>query len=112
MGVVTVAGGVDQPSEGICQPRWAADGSLWFCSDRDDWWSLHRWTPSDGVERMVDLPGEVGRPKWVFGPMRYDFLPGGRVVFALLHDGRRLGPGLREPDGALCRARRRGHLRR
>ena len=34
MGVVTVAGGVDQPDEGVCQPQWAPDGSLWFCSDR------------------------------------------------------------------------------
>ena len=88
MGVVTVAGGVDEPAEGICQPRWAPDGSLWFCSDREDWWSLYRWTPEGGVERMVDLPGEVGGPKWVFGRTRYAFLRGGRVVFALLHEGR------------------------
>ena len=64
MGVVTVAGGVDQPDEGVCQPQWAPDGSLWFSSDREDWWSLYRWTPEDGVEQMLHLPGEVGAPKW------------------------------------------------
>jgi dipeptidyl aminopeptidase/acylaminoacyl peptidase len=100
MGVVTVAGGVDQAPEGICQPRWAPDGSLWFCSDREDWWWLYRWTHEGGVERMVDLPGEVGRPKWVFGPTTYAFLPGGRVVFALLHDGRD-SVWLREADGTV-----------
>ena len=100
MGAVTVAGGVDEPPEGICQPRWAPDGSLWFCSDRDDWWSLYRWTPEDGVERMVDQPGDIGRPKWVFGPTHYAFLPGGRVVFALLHEGSD-SVWLRHPDGTV-----------
>ena len=101
MGVVTVAGGVDDPAEGICQPRWAPDGSLWFCSDREDWWWLYRWTPDGGVERMVELPGEIGRPKWVFGPTRFAFLPGGRVVFAILRDGSD-SVWLREPDGGLA----------
>jgi dipeptidyl aminopeptidase/acylaminoacyl peptidase len=87
MGVATVAGGVDGVEEGICQPQWAPDGSLWFCSDRDDWWSLYRWTSEGGVERMVDRPGDVGRPKWTFGPRRFAFLPDGRVVLAVLHEG-------------------------
>ncbi len=87
MGVVTVAGGVDQAPEGICQPQWAPDGSLWFCSDRDDWWSLYRWTPEGGVEPMFTEPGEVGAPKWVFGHTRYAFLADGRVVLAVFHDG-------------------------
>ncbi|MEO7351666.1 MAG: prolyl oligopeptidase family serine peptidase, partial [Marmoricola sp.] len=87
MGVLTVAGGVDDPDQGICQPQWAPDGSLWFCSDREDWWSLCRWTPETGVQRMSDRPGDVGEPKWVFGPRRYAFLDDGRVVLAVLHDG-------------------------
>jgi dipeptidyl aminopeptidase/acylaminoacyl peptidase len=88
MGAVTVAGGVDDAPEGICQPQWAPDGSLWFCSDRDDWWSLYRWTAEDGVQRMFDRPGDVGAPKWTFGPRRYAFLGDGRVVLAVLHEGR------------------------
>jgi dipeptidyl aminopeptidase/acylaminoacyl peptidase len=96
MGALTVAGGVDDRAEGICQPQWAPDGSLWFCSDREDWWSLHRWTPETGVQRVFDEPGDVGEPKWVFGPRRYAFLEDGRVVLAVLHEGtdslRLLGP--------------------
>ena len=87
MGVATVAGGVDSPAEGVCQPQWAPDGSLWFCSDRDDWWSLYRWTPESGVEQMLRRPGDVGAPHWVFGRRRYAFLADGRVVLALLHEG-------------------------
>ena len=63
MGVVTVAGGVDEGGEGICQPRWAPDGSLWFCSDRDDWWSLYRWTPEAGVERCSASRARSGTPQ-------------------------------------------------
>ena len=88
MGVLTVAGGVDGPREGICQPRWAPDGSLWFCSDRDDWWSLYRWTAETGVELVFGEPGEVGAPQWVFGQSRYAFLEDGRTVLAVRHEGR------------------------
>ncbi|MCW2846530.1 MAG: peptidase (acylaminoacyl-peptidase) family [Marmoricola sp.] len=87
LGVVTVAGGVDDAVEGICQPQWAPDGSLWFCSDRADWWWLYRWTPAGGVEEMFTEPGDVGAPKWTFGHQRYAFLADGRVVLAVLHEG-------------------------
>jgi dipeptidyl aminopeptidase/acylaminoacyl peptidase len=100
LGCATVAGGVDGTEEGICQPQWAPDGSLWFCSDRDDWWSLYRWTPEGGVEQMVRRPGEVGAPQWVLGRQRYAFLADGRVVLALLHEGSDTVCVL-EPGGAL-----------
>jgi dipeptidyl aminopeptidase/acylaminoacyl peptidase len=88
MGEMTVAGGVDDPAEGICMPGWAPDGSLWFCSDRADWWSLYRWTPEDGIQQMFHEPGDVGAPKWVFGPRRYAFLDDGRAVIAASHHGK------------------------
>jgi dipeptidyl aminopeptidase/acylaminoacyl peptidase len=87
MGCATVAGGLDGPDEGICQPQWAPDGSLWFSSDRDDWWSLYRWTPEGGVGQVLTRPGDVGAPHWVFGRRRYAFLADGRVVLAVLHEG-------------------------
>lgn len=100
MGVVTVAGGVDEAPEGVCQPSWAPDGSLWFCTDREDWWSLHRWTQETGVRRMFHGPGDTGAPKWTFGPRRYAFLADGRVVLARLHEGRDRVQ-LLEPDGGV-----------
>ena len=83
--VVEVAGGDE---EGIAQPRWAEDGALWFCSDRADWWTLYRWSPSDGVRRMLTEPGDVGRPQWGFGISTYGFLDTGDVVVARTQDGR------------------------
>ena len=71
-----VAGG--ERRESICQPTWAADGSLWFSGDRSGFWSLYRWTPDGGTEAMVDLGADIGFPQWVFG----------QTCFALLDDGR------------------------
>jgi dipeptidyl aminopeptidase/acylaminoacyl peptidase len=76
----------------VSEPRWAPDGSLWFVSDRNGWWNLHRWS-DDGtrlgrVEAVAPMEAEVGLPQWVFGQRRYAFLPGGRVAFAYQRDGR------------------------
>jgi acetyl esterase/lipase len=47
-------GGRSGMGESVFQPRWAADGSLWFVSDRTGWWNLYRWTPSEaGVAQGV-----------------------------------------------------------
>ncbi|HEX5366716.1 MAG TPA: S9 family peptidase [Acidimicrobiales bacterium] len=80
--------------ESVVQPRWAADGSLWFVSDRSGWWNLDRWVPpprggggGGTVEPMVRTDAEIGVPQWVFGQSRYAFLSGGRTVFAASRDG-------------------------
>jgi dipeptidyl aminopeptidase/acylaminoacyl peptidase len=90
-----VAGGA---AESVFQPRWAADGSLWFASDRTGWWSLYRWTPDDGVQPVVEMEADIGRPQWVFGQSCYAFLDDGSVVFAYRRDGRD-HVALRSPDG-------------
>ena len=36
---------------------------------------------------MLDRPGDVGKPHWVFGADRFVFLGDGRVVLAVLHEG-------------------------
>ncbi|WP_193045369.1 alpha/beta hydrolase family protein [Mycolicibacterium baixiangningiae] len=72
--------------ESVSEPRWADDGSLWFVSDRSDWWNLYRWA-SDRVEPMVTLSAEIGAPQWVFGQSNYAFLSEGRAVFASSRGG-------------------------
>jgi dipeptidyl aminopeptidase/acylaminoacyl peptidase len=70
----------DEQREAICQATWAADGSLWFSTDRTGFWSLHRWTPEAGVELVLDLGQDIGQPAWVFGQASYAILPSGRVL--------------------------------
>ena len=79
-----VAGG---PGESVSEPRWAPDGSLWFLSDRTDWWNLYRWTADGGVQPVVRMDAEIGVPQWVFGRSRYALLDGGRVVLAYGRNG-------------------------
>lgn len=78
-----------------CLPRWSPDGHLWWCDDAADWWHLRR-APEPGIPAegagdhgppTLDVPGEVGEPRWITGGARYGFTGDGRVVVALQRDG-------------------------
>jgi dipeptidyl aminopeptidase/acylaminoacyl peptidase len=79
-----VAGG---PGESVAEPRWRPDGSLWFLSDRTDWWNLYRWEPGTDIAPVVRIEADIGVPAWVFGTARYAVLDDGRVVFARWRGG-------------------------
>ena len=89
-----VAGG---PGESVTEPRWRPDGSLWFLSDRTDWWNPYRWRPGTDIAPVVRAEADVGVPAWTFGSARYAVLddpaPGGpaggagRVVVARWRGG-------------------------
>jgi dipeptidyl aminopeptidase/acylaminoacyl peptidase len=90
-GARRIAGGRD---ESITQPEWHPDGSLWFVSDRTDWWNLYRFGAdslpmgaADGPVRVGEIGGDIGVPAWVFAQSRYAFLPAGRVAVAYSADG-------------------------
>jgi dipeptidyl aminopeptidase/acylaminoacyl peptidase len=91
--VVAGAGTATAQPESIFQPRWAGDGSLWFVSDRTDWWNLYRRAAGSSSERnvpveaVIEMDVELGLPQWVFGQSRYDFLDGDRVIFTIARDG-------------------------
>ncbi|MBW0109995.1 S9 family peptidase [Pseudonocardia sp. KRD-182] len=74
-----VAGG---PWESVSEPSWQPDGSLWFISDRTDWWNLYRWLPGSDIEPIVRIDAEVGVPGWRLAGSRYAVLADGSVVFA------------------------------
>jgi len=79
------------PGESVFQPRWGADGALWFVSDRTAWWNLYRATGINdddvAIEPMIETDAEIGVAQWVFRQSRYGFLDGDRVVFAYARDG-------------------------
>ncbi|NMH95999.1 S9 family peptidase [Pseudonocardia acidicola] len=96
-----VAGG---PGESVAEPRWQADGTLLFLSDRTGWWNLYRWTPGGAVEPVIELDAEIGVPAWQLGSSRYAVLGDGRagtVVFARWRDGYD-GLAVRRPDGTVA----------
>lgn len=92
-----IAGG---PGESVAEPRWQADGSLWFVNDRTDWWNLYRCAPGVDIEPVVRIDAEIGVPAWTFGSARYAARPDGTVVFARRSRGYD-GLALRSADGAV-----------
>jgi dipeptidyl aminopeptidase/acylaminoacyl peptidase len=96
-----VAGG---SGESVVQPVWDADGSLWFLSDRTNFWSLYRRAPGGEIQLVLDAGCDIGGPQWVFGQSRYALLEDGRIVLAYGRAGAdrlavlRLGEPLRELD--------------
>ncbi len=72
-----IAGGL---TESICQPRWAPDGTLYFVSDRTNWWNLYRWQPGHEVELFYGMDAEFGSPHWIFGQSDYDFISANQLI--------------------------------
>ena len=65
--------------ESIFQPEWSPDGTLYFVSDRTDWWNLY--AERDGkIVPVLPMEAEFGAPQWVFGTTTYGFEPDGHIV--------------------------------
>ena len=88
-----IAGGDE---ESVLDPQWAADGSLYFISDRSGFWNLYRW---DGAAAAPVLArdAEFAGPLWQFGQSNYAPMPDGRVLATYSGEGRDelvlIGPG-------------------
>ncbi|MEZ0224985.1 MAG: prolyl oligopeptidase family serine peptidase, partial [Alphaproteobacteria bacterium] len=82
-----VVAGADR-REAVVQPDWSPDGTLYFCTDRTDWWNLHKLNAKGAVEAVTNVPdGEIGGPHWVFGGRYFDFMPDGKIVAELSQNG-------------------------
>lgn len=81
-----VAGG---SSESIFQPEWSPDGSLYFVSDRSDWWNLYCYSPtSENISTVLPMSAEFGTPQWVFGMSTYAVVNTDRIIACYTQDGR------------------------
>jgi dipeptidyl aminopeptidase/acylaminoacyl peptidase len=78
-----VAGGSE---ESIFQPEWAPDGTLYFVSDRTDWWNLYRRS-GNSDEAVAPMEAEFGLPQWVFGMATYAFLDPRTILATYTRDG-------------------------
>ena len=78
-----IAGG---DGESVFQPAFRDDGALFFVSDPDGWWNLHR---HDGGEArcVLAMEAEFGRPQWQFGMSTYGFDAGHGIVCCYSRDG-------------------------
>lgn len=67
--------------ESVTDPCWSPDGTLYFCTDRNNWWNLHRWVDGQ-IENVCPAEAELGNPYWNVGLRMYRFLSPTRVVGA------------------------------
>ncbi|MEL6929656.1 MAG: S9 family peptidase [Cyanobacteria bacterium J06600_6] len=78
-----IAGGRE---ESICEPKWGSDGTLYFSSDRTDWWNIYRRQPNGKVEILHQKSAEFAYPHWVFGLSTYT-LVGEKLICAYSEAG-------------------------
>ncbi len=69
-GVSNLRAIVDQTKQSANEPRWAANGSLYFVNDPDNWWNLYRWDGERTTE-VARMPREMGGPLWTLGGATY-----------------------------------------
>lgn len=79
-----VAGGRE---ESIFQPMWSPDGTLYFISDRSNWWNIYRWRDGQ-IEAVCPREAEFGQPLWVFCLNTYGFADAHTIVSAYTQNGR------------------------
>ena len=80
-----VAGGNE---ESIFQPVWSPDGSLYFVSDRTNWWNLYKLEMSGNISPVTSLEVDFGMPQWVFGMSSYDLVAPELIVARYAQHGR------------------------
>jgi dipeptidyl aminopeptidase/acylaminoacyl peptidase len=77
---------IGEAAESVVQPRWAPDGTLYFVSDRSDWWNLYQWHDEE-VLPVAPVAAEIGGPAWVFGQKSYHVLPDKSILAAVCQNG-------------------------
>ncbi|MGH8259742.1 MAG: prolyl oligopeptidase family serine peptidase, partial [Steroidobacteraceae bacterium] len=75
-GATRIAGGA---SESVLEPRWDADGTLYFLSDRTGWWNLYRFR-GGRIEPVLTLEADIAGPLWTLGESSYALTGDGRAV--------------------------------
>ena len=65
--IIAITRGVE---ESVLEPRWDADGTLYFMSDRSNWWNLYRYRDGN-VTSVLALEAELSGPLWVLGQSSY-----------------------------------------
>jgi dipeptidyl aminopeptidase/acylaminoacyl peptidase len=80
---VRVAG---SPSESIFQPEWGPDGSLYFVSDRSNFWNLYRLR-GGRIESVCERPAELGVAQWAFGLSTYAFVASHTILVTYTEGG-------------------------
>lgn len=73
-------------NEAVCQPLWSPDNTLYFVSDRNNWWNLYRYKNNE-LECILEKEAEFAVPQWSFRECNYDFLDKQRILTVYRQQG-------------------------
>ena len=79
-----VAGGAE---ESVFQPEWSPGGTLYFVSDRNNWWNIYRLNDEGEAEAVHEAEAEFGLPQWLFAMSTYAFASDETIVCAYAQRG-------------------------
>ena len=79
-----VAGGAE---ESVFQPEWSPGGTLYFVSDRNNWWNIYRLNEGGETEPVYEAEAEFGLPQWLFAMSTYAFASDDAIVCAYARRG-------------------------
>lgn len=74
-------------NESIFQPQWSPDGSLYFVSDRSNWWNIYRLNSDGSATAIYEMDAEFATPQWVFGMSTYGFLDADTIACCYTQNG-------------------------
>ena len=78
LGKAKLIAGADD-NESVCQPLWSPDDTLYFISDKNNWWNLYRLNEK-GIECVLELEAEFAVPQWSFRECNYDFIDNDSIM--------------------------------
>ncbi|MEM9518005.1 MAG: prolyl oligopeptidase family serine peptidase [Actinomycetota bacterium] len=88
LGLIDVELGSFEGNEAWVEPGFGPDGTLYACTDRDEWWNLYAIDVGGGeLTPVVTGPFEVPTPSWVFGMQRWAVTDDHTVAVAGLATG-------------------------
>jgi dipeptidyl aminopeptidase/acylaminoacyl peptidase len=77
--ITAIAGNRSAAEESVVEPCWDLDGTLYFLSDRSNWWNLYRY--KDGrIAPVFSFEAEIASPLWTLGQSNYALTGDGRAV--------------------------------
>jgi len=65
--------------ESVLEPRWDSDGTLYFVSDRSNWWNLYRYK-NNHIDTALAIEADLSSPLWTLGQSSYTLTGEGRAV--------------------------------
>ena len=74
----TLVAGADN-SSAIFQPHWSPDSTLYYVSDKNNWWNIYRLENGTAIS-VLEMEAEFATPLWQLGMTTFDFIDANTIA--------------------------------